>query len=172
VCGVILTREKEVRVFMTEATNVTRKAERELVVTRAFNAPVQSVFDAWTKPALLKQWWAPKSSGTELVSCVVDARAGGSYRFEFGDGGARTMAFFGKYIEAVSPSRLVWTNEESEDGALTTLTLEEKGGSTHLTLTERYPSQDARELSFEGMEACMPEQFAQLDELLKMRGLE
>ena len=65
-------------------TTVERKSERELVVTRTFNGPARIVFEAWTKPELLKQWWAPKSMGVSLLSCEADVRAGGKYRFEFG----------------------------------------------------------------------------------------
>src|SRR6202012_1895321 len=98
-------------------TTAERTSERETVTTRTFDGPARLVFEAWTTPALLKRWWAPKSSGLTLLSCEVDARAGGSYRFEFGKDGAPVMAFFGKYLEVVPPSRLVWTNEESEDGS-------------------------------------------------------
>src|ERR1700728_3318335 len=84
---------------MKNRTTVERTSEREVVVTRTFNGPARIVFDAWTKPELLKRWWAPKSTGMSLVSCEVDARVGGGYRFEFGLGDSKTMAFFGKYIE-------------------------------------------------------------------------
>src|SRR3982751_3405655 len=114
-------------------TTVERKSERELVVTRTFNGPARIVFEAWTKPELLKRWWAPKSAGVSLVSCEVDARTGGSYRFVFGDGDS-TMAFFGKSLEVTPHSRLVWTNEESDQGAVTTAIFEEKAGRTLLVL--------------------------------------
>ena len=68
-------------------TTVERKSERELVVTRTFDAPARLVFDAWTKPELFKQWWAPKSSGVPLLSCEMDIRTGGGYRLAFGHGG-------------------------------------------------------------------------------------
>ena len=64
-------------------TTVERKSERELVVTRTFNGPAHIVFDAWTKPELLKRWWAPKSFGVSFLSCETDVREGGSYRFVF-----------------------------------------------------------------------------------------
>ncbi|MEO6747238.1 MAG: SRPBCC family protein [Caldimonas sp.] len=125
------------------------------------------MFEAWTRPELLMQWWAPKSSGMSLVACDADVRVGGKYRFEFGHPQAsRPMVFFGKYIEVTPPSRLVWTNEESDEGAVTTVTFEDKGGKTLLVLHERYPSKEALDASIAGMEGGMPEQFAQLDELL------
>lgn len=148
-------------------TIVERKSDREIVVTRSFNGPARIVFEAWTRPELFKQWWAPKSLGVPLLSCEMDVRAGGTYRLEFGQAGAEPMAFFGRYTEVVPPSRLVWTNEESEDGAVTTVTFEEKGGKTLLVLTERYPSKEALDAAMGGM---LPEQFEQLDALLLTLG--
>ena len=147
-------------------TTAERKSERELVVTRTFDAPARIVFEAWTKPELLKRWWAPKSAGVSLLSCEVDARVGGRYRLEFGHEASKPMAFFGRYIEVTPHSRLVWTNEESDDGAVTTVTFEEKGGRTLLVMHELYPSKEALDVAIAGMEGGMPESFAQLDELL------
>lgn len=152
-------------------TKVERQSDRDLVVTRTFNAPARIVFEAWTTPDLFKRWWAPKSTGATLVSCDMDVRVGGKYRIEFGHPASpQTMAFFGEYLEVVSHSRLVWTNEESEDAAVTTVTFEEKDGKTLLVLRERYPSKEALDASYEGMEGGMPEQFEQLDELLVTLG--
>jgi uncharacterized protein YndB with AHSA1/START domain len=151
---------------MKNSTTVERKSELELVVTRTFNGPARIVFEAWTKPELLKRWWAPKSSGLVLRSCEADVRVGGKYRLEFVHEAAGTMAFFGTYLEVTPHSRLAWTNEESPDGAVTTVTFEEKGGQTLLVLHERYPSKEALDGAFVGMEGGMPESFAQLDDLL------
>src|SRR6185437_5695960 len=84
---------------MKNRTTVERKSEREFVVTRTFDAPARLVFEAWTKPELLKRWWAPKSIGMSLLSCEADVRVGGTYRFVFAHGGSQTMAFFGRYLE-------------------------------------------------------------------------
>jgi uncharacterized protein YndB with AHSA1/START domain len=151
---------------MNNRTKVERKSERELVITRTFNAPARIVFEAWTTPELLKRWWVPKSFGMSLLSCEADVRVGGRYRFEIGDGASKLMAFFGKYTEVVPHSRLVWTNEESDDGAVTTLTFEEQGGKTLLVMHELYPSKEALDVAVAGMEGGMSESFAQLDELL------
>ena len=148
------------------STTVERKSERELVVRRTFNGPARLVFEAWTKPELLKRWWAPKSMGIPLLSVAADVRVGGRYRLEFGHDASKPMAFFGRYIEVTPHSRLVWTNDESAGGAVTTVTFEEKGGKTLLTLHELYPSKEALEKAIAGMEGGMPEQFEQLDELL------
>src|SRR5437868_6049277 len=126
---------------MKNRTTVERKSERELVVTRIFNGPVRIVFEAWTKPELFKQWWAPKSMGMSLRSCEMDVRVGGKYRLEFEPD---AMAFFGTYLEVTPPSRLVWSNEEGgEGGPVTTVTFEEQRGQTRLVMHERYASKDA-----------------------------
>jgi uncharacterized protein YndB with AHSA1/START domain len=151
---------------MTNRTTIERKSERELVVTRIFNGPARLVFEAWTKPELMALWWAPKSSGVPLLSCEMDVRVGGGYRLAFGHDAANSMAFFGKYLEVTPPSRLVWTNDESEDAAVTTVTFEEQDGQTLLVLHELYPSKAALDESLAGMEEGMPEQFEQLDALL------
>ena len=155
---------------MERRTRVERASDRELVVRRVFDAPARIVFAAWTTPALLMRWWAPKSSGVSLVSCEADVRAGGRYRFVFGRDGAESMAFVGQYLEATPPSRLAWTNEESADGAVTTVTFEERDGKTLLTLREVYPTKEALDRALAGMEDGMPEQFAQLDALLGALG--
>jgi uncharacterized protein YndB with AHSA1/START domain len=150
-------------------TTVERKSERELVVTRTFNAPARLVFEAWTKPELLKRWWAPKSMGVSLLSCEADVRVGGSYRFVFGhDASSKPMEFFGRYLEVTPHSRLVWTNDEGgDDGAVTTLTLEERGGKTLLVMHELYPSKEARDAAMaSGAYDGMGETFEQLDEVL------
>lgn len=151
-------------------TKVERKSERELVTTRMFAAPARLVFEAWTKAELFKRWWAPKSMGVPMLDCMIDARTGGGYKVVFGHDAANSMAFFGRYMEVTPPLRLVWTNEESADGPVTTVTFEERGSLTFLTVHELYPSKEALDASFDGMETTMPEQFVQLDELLAAQG--
>jgi uncharacterized protein YndB with AHSA1/START domain len=151
-------------------TTVERKSDRELVVTRTFDAPARIVFEAWTKPELFKRWWAPKSIGVPLLSCEMDVRVGGRYRLEFGHDASNSTAFFGQYIEVTPHSRLVWTNEEGDDAPVTTVTFEEQDGKTLLVLHELYPSKEALDDTIAGMEGGMPEQFEQLDELLVTLG--
>lgn len=154
---------------MTNPTTIERTSGREIVVRRTFDAPARIVFEAWTKPELMKRWWAPKSMGVPLRSCEMDVRVGGGYRLEFGGETSDSMAFVGKYLEVAPPSRLVWTNEEGEDGAVTTVTFEERDGKTLLTVHELYPSKEALEAGH-GAEDGLPEQFEQLDELLVALG--
>jgi uncharacterized protein YndB with AHSA1/START domain len=146
-------------------TTVERTSERELVVTRTVNGPARLVFDAWTKAELLQQWWVPKSFPITLLSCETDPRVGGKYRLTFGSDGS-TMDFFGRYLEVVPPTRLVWTNEEGDDEAtITTVTFEETDGQTRVVVHDLYPSKEALE-SDSGSTYAMPESLAQLDELL------
>lgn len=147
-------------------THVERTSDREMVVTRAFDAPPRRVFEAWTRPELFVRWWAPRSMGVPIRSCEMDVRVGGGYRLEFGHDASGTMAFFGRYLEVVPGSRLVWTNDEGPDGAVTTVTFEAQGDGTLLTFRELYPSKEALDQSLEGMEGGMAEQFGQLDDLL------
>jgi len=156
---------------MRNRTTSERKSEREMVITRTFDAPPRLVFEAWTTPELFKQWWVPKSIGATLLSCQQDVRVGGSYRLEFAHPEAATpVAFFGRYLEVVPNARLVWTNEESDDGAVTTVTFEDKDGKTLLVMSELYPSKQALDIAIEGMDEAMPETFEQLDEFLVARG--
>src|SRR5581483_1829580 len=124
------------------STTTERKSERELVVTRTFNGPARIVFDAWTKPELLKRWWAPKSFGVSFVSCEADVLTGGAYRFVFRHPSSeQPIAFFGRYVEVTPQSRIVWTNEEGDEGgAITTVTFEEKDGETLVVMHDLYPS--------------------------------
>jgi uncharacterized protein YndB with AHSA1/START domain len=154
---------------MKNPTTTERTSDRELVVTRTFNAPARIVFEAWTRPELLKRWWAPKSFGLAIVSCEADVRVGGTYRLVFRhDAFPEPMAFFGRYIEVTPHSRLVWTNEEDEGGGqVTTVTFEEKGGKTLLVMHDLYPSKEALDAAIaSGSTSGTGETFEQLDELL------
>ena len=147
----------------TSRTTVERTSDREVVVTRWFDAPARLVFQAWSQPELFRKWWVPKSLGMTLYECEMDVRTGGTYRLNFGEG----MDFFGRYIEVTAPSRLVWTNEEGgEDGSVTTVTFEEHDDRTLVVMSELYPSKAALDEAGTGAAEAMDESFAQLEELL------
>ncbi|CAG1018255.1 hypothetical protein BURC_03008 [Burkholderiaceae bacterium] len=151
----------------SQRTTVQKKSEREVVVTRTFDAPARLVFEAWSKPELFEKWWVPRSMGMTHRSCELDVRTGGRYRLLFGDDPANPMAFFGKYLEVVPNKRIVWTNEESGDaGSVTTLTFEERDGKTLLVMSELYPTKEALDAAGTGAQEAMNETFGQLDELL------
>jgi uncharacterized protein YndB with AHSA1/START domain len=164
------TRRESEPARMKNRTTVERKSERELVVTRTFNAPARIVFEAWTTPELFKRWWVPKSAPISLRSCEMDVRAGGKYRlvFVFGNDASKHMEFFGRYIEVTPHSRLVWTNDEGDEGgAVSTVTFEEKGSQTLLVMHDLYPSKEALDGALaSGSTDAMPETLDQLDELL------
>ena len=150
-----------------QRTTVRRKSDREVVVTRTFDAPAGLVFEAWTKPELFEKWWVPRSMGMTLRSCELDVRTGGTYRLVFGDDPANPMAFFGTYLEVVPDQRIVWTNEESgADGSVSTVTFDEKNGTTTLVMSELYPTKEALDAAGTGAQEAMKETFGQLDELL------
>ena len=158
---------------MKNPTTAERKSEREFVVTRTFNGPARLVYEAWTKPELLKLWWVPKSFGLSLLSCEADVRVGGRYRLVFSHSAApKPMEFFGRYLEVTPHSRLVWTNEEGGDsGQVTTVTLEERGGKTLLIMHDLYPSKEALDDAIASGSTCgMGETFEQLEELLVSLG--
>jgi uncharacterized protein YndB with AHSA1/START domain len=153
---------------MHSPTTVERTSDRELTVTRTLAAPARIVFEAWTTPALMMRWWAPGSFGIVFLSCDMDVRTGGSYRFVFGHPASeQPMAFFGRYIEVTPPSRLVWTNEEESDGAVTTVTFEPVDGGTRIVVRDLYPSKAALDAAMaSGSTGAWPEQFEALDDLL------
>ena len=151
-------------------TVVERKGDREFVVRRTFNAPAHVVFEAWSKADLFKRWWVPKSVGMTLLSCDMDVRTGGAYRLVFRHPNFdQPMAFFGTYREVTPSKRIVWSNEESDQGAVTTVTFEENAGKTLVTFHELYPTKAALDEALASSAEALPEQFAQLDELLAGR---
>jgi uncharacterized protein YndB with AHSA1/START domain len=164
------TTQREPTPVKDDAT-VDRRSERELVVTRIVNGPARLVFDAWTKAELLERWWTPKSFPISLLSCETDPRVGGTYRLVFGYEGS-TFDFFGRYLEVTPPSRLVWTNDEGEEGSqVTTVTFEETGGTTRVVVHDLYPSKDALNAAIaSGSTSGMSESLAQLDELVVSLG--
>ena len=141
---------------------VERTSEREISVTRMFNAPAHLVFEAWTKPELFEQWWLPRSMGMRLHGLEMDARTGGSYHLDFGEG----ANFYGTYLEVTPHSRIVWTNDEDgESSSVTTVSFEDQDGGTLLVMSEVYPSREALEAGA-GAEQATHETFGQLDDLL------
>jgi uncharacterized protein YndB with AHSA1/START domain len=152
-------------------TIVERTSDRELVVTRTFDAPAGIVFDAWTTPELLKRWWAPKSFGVSLFECEQGVRVGGAYRFAFGRNPKDPEVFSGRYLEVDPPSRLVLTQlyERMSDvgDVVVTVDFKETQGRTHLTLRQLFPSKEALEGALaSGMERGMRVTLDQLDVLV------
>jgi len=146
-----------------------RKSDRELVVTRRFNAPRDLVFRAWSDAEIFKRWWIPRSMPITMLSCEMDVRTGGSYKLVLSHPAApEPMAFFGRYLEVEPPARIVWTNEEEGDaGQVTTVTFEQQGDSTLVVILERYASKEALDEAIAtGSINWNNETFEQLDAVL------
>lgn len=150
-------------------TTAERISDREFVITRTVNGPAHIVFKAWSDPELFRRWWTPKSFGMTILSCEMDVRTGGGYRLVISHPSMeQPMAFFGKYLEVVPNARIVWTNEEGDgEGAVTTVTFEERDGRTLVVWRDLYPTKEALdEAMISGATSGFGEQFEQLEALL------
>lgn len=141
------------------------RGDLDVAASRTFNAPARVVWKAWTTPEIFMRWWGPRSMGMVLAGCEMDVREGGKYRVKFGDPSA-DWAFHGKYLEVVPHQRLVWTNEEDDNDAITTVTFEETDGRTRVVYRETFPNKAAFDANAGAIDAA-PEQFNQLAELLE-----
>jgi uncharacterized protein YndB with AHSA1/START domain len=151
----------------TGTLKVTTAGDREIVMTRVFDAPRQLVFDAFTKPELLKRWFGPR--GWSLVVCDVDLRVGGGFRFVLRGPDGKDMGMRGVYREIVPPERSV--HMESFDDypgeSQVTAVLTEERGRTTLTATVLYPSPEVRDIVIQsGMEHGAAESYDKLAEML------
>jgi uncharacterized protein YndB with AHSA1/START domain len=151
----------------THGLNVERKSDTEFCATQIINASAQHVFEAWSNPNLFKLWWVPKSAGMSLLSCDMDVRTGGTYRLVFQHPAFdQPMAFFGTYEKVLPLKCITWTNDESEQGAVSSATFEEVDGKTIVSYSEVYSTSEALEEALAGSAEALPEQFRQLEELL------
>jgi uncharacterized protein YndB with AHSA1/START domain len=117
-----------------DSARVTTPSAREIVITRTFDAPPTTVFDAWTHADHVRNWWDP--SGTQLSVCEIDLRPNGKFRWVHGGSGAGGHAFAGTYKEIARPGRLVFTQASPSGGeSIGTLTFDEDAGRTRLTIT-------------------------------------
>jgi uncharacterized protein YndB with AHSA1/START domain len=157
-------------------TSLMLQSDREIVIARTFNAPARIVFDAWTRPELVRRWWAPRSLGDTFVTCEADVRVGGSYRYVLRSGTGHAFAFSGTYTEVTPHSRLVHTQvfeptaagtAPGESGVTVTVTFDEQDGRTRVVELVQCPSKDVRDtILASGMEHGMRESMDQLDELV------
>jgi len=152
----------------TGTLTVTTPTDREIVMTRVFDAPRHLVFDAFTKPELLKRWFGPR--GWSLVVCEVDLKVGGTFRFVLRGPDGRDMGMRGVYREIVAPERSVHVEsfDDFPGESQVTTVLVEQGGKTTLTATVLYPSQEIRDMvAKSGMEHGAAESYDKLAELLE-----
>ena len=158
------------------ALKVTAQSDREIVMTRVFDAPRNLVFDAYTKPELLRRWLGV-FGGYSMPVCEVDLRVGGTYRFVWRGPDGAEMGVRGVYREVVRPERLVHTEKFDEawypGEALITTVLVEQGAKTTLTVTMRYESREARDAVLKSpMESGVGQSYDKLAELLASGALE
>lgn len=154
----------------TGTLQITTPSEREIVMSRVFDAPRNLVFDAWTKPELLERWLGVRG-GWSMVVCDVDLRVGGAYRFVWRGPDGAEMGMGGVYREIVSPERLVATEAFDDPWypgeALDTTVLVERGGMTTATTTVLYESGEIRDAVLEsGMARGVAESYDMLAEYL------
>ena len=158
----------------SERLTVTARGDREIVMTRVFDAPRHLVFDAWTKPELLARWFGPR--GWTVPVCEIDLRPGGTYRFVLRGPDGSEIGMRGVYREIVRPDRLVCTEAydgfsevgwRPEDESVVTTVLTEDDGKTTWTATVVYPSKEVRDAVIQsGMERGAAESYDRLAELL------
>ena len=149
---------------------ISTPSDRELAMTRLFDAPRSMVFDAWTKPELLRRWLGVFGSWTFAV-CEVDLRVGGKYRFVWRGKDGNEMAMGGVYREIVRPERIVCTEKFDdpwyEGDAIDTTTFVERGGKTTMTTTVLYESKEIRDAVLKSpMESGVAKSYDKLAEVL------
>ena len=158
-------------------TSMELKGDREIVIARTFNGPARLVFDAWTRPELVKRWWAPESRRVVMATCEADVRVGGAYRYVLRiEKTGHRFAFSGIYQEVTPHSRLVYTELFEPDGAgtqptdlpvIVTVTFDEREGKTDMVSHSLCPSPEVRDaIIASGMEHGMRETMDQLDVLV------
>jgi uncharacterized protein YndB with AHSA1/START domain len=149
---------------------VTTPSDREIVMTRVFDAPRDLVFEAHTSCEHMSNWWGPRKY--EIASCELDFRPGGAWRIVHRASGEEDQGFHGEYREIVRPERIVWTFEwEGMPGhvSVDTLTLEEHDGKTTITATSVFDSVEDRDGMLQsGMEEGAAETYDRLDEYLEV----
>lgn len=151
---------------------VTIPSDREIVFTRALDAPRDLVFEAWTNPEHVRHWWGLRDS--TMILCEADVRPGGSWRYVTTAKDGAEVPFTGVYQEVTPPERLVYTEVydvepfNSGDPAVNTVTFTEEEGGTLMTITTVYPSKEVRDFVLgTGMESGAAESFDRLAEHLK-----
>jgi len=152
---------------------ITTPSDRELAMIRSFDAPRGLVWDAWTKPELLKQWLGVRGGWTFAV-CEVDLKVGGKYRYVWRGPSGAEMGMGGVFREVAKPELLVATEKFDdswyEGDAMDTTTFVERGGQTTVTTTVKYASKAVRDAVLKSpMESGVAESYNKLDEVLASR---
>ena len=153
----------------SDTFKVTTPSDREIRLTRVFDAPRRLVFDAMSKPEHIKRWWGCLAEGYSVPVCEVDLRVGGVWRFVNRTPKGELVAFNGVYREIAPPERLVFTEifEKFPDTeSVVTAVYTDEGGKTRLTVTARYPSLEVRDMVIKsGMERGAAISYDRLEEV-------
>jgi uncharacterized protein YndB with AHSA1/START domain len=153
---------------------VTVLNDREIAMTCAFEAPRRLVFEAWTRPELLRRWYGPR--GWSLEVCEIDLKVGGAWRYVSRQPGGKKVGQRGIYQEVVPGKRLVYTeswDDWNPGEVLVTTSFEEEGGRTTVTNTLRFPSQEVRDMLLKsGMDSGYADECARLAELMAALAVE
>lgn len=157
------------RAVNSDTFKVTTPSDREIRLTRLFDAPRQLVFEAMTKPEHIKRWWGILGEGYSVPVCEVDLRPGGAWRFANRTPKGELVVFYGVYREVSPPERLVFTEiyEPYPDGeSVVTAVLTEENGKTRFTMTASYPTPDVRDMVLKsGMEYGAAISYDRLEEV-------
>jgi len=153
----------------SDTFKLTTPSDREITITRLFDAPRQLVFDAMTIPEHVRRWWGILDDKHSVTVCEIDLRVGGAWRFVGRGPEGEIPAFYGVYREIAPPERLVYTEifEPFPDAeSIVTQLLTEEGGKTRLTVTSLYPSLDVRDTVLKtGMEKGAALSYDRLDDV-------
>ena len=154
----------------TDTFQVTTPSDKEIAMTRVFNAPRRFVFDAWTKPELLRRWLGVREGWTMAI-CEIDLRVDGTYRYVWRGPKGEKLGLGGTFREIARPDRLISTEAFEDEWysgeALDTLVLTETDGRTTATLTMLLESKDARDMALRsGMETGVAQSYDVLDSVL------
>ena len=164
--------EKRSDTMKPRGATLDRVSDTALVWKHTLRAKASISFDAYTRPELVKRWWAPRSRGLEMVQCEADVRVGGAYVYALARDGKVVVIFTGKYLEIDRPHRVVYTAAMAPfpDEIVATVTFVEKDGMTELVAREVYPSKKVLDEAIaSGMESGAMETLAQLAELVATR---
>jgi uncharacterized protein YndB with AHSA1/START domain len=159
------------RVANSDTFKVSTPSDREIRITRLFDAPRQLVFDAMTKPEHVRRWWGCISEGHSVTVCEIDLRVGGAWRFVHRGPEGEYPAFYGIYKEIDAPGRLVYTEifePYPGDGSVVIQHLFDENGKTRLELTARYESMEVRDMVIKtGMEKGAAISYDRLEDLVE-----
>jgi uncharacterized protein YndB with AHSA1/START domain len=156
----------------TKATTLTLPSEREIMITRSFNAPRELVFKAHLDPVLIPLWWGPRSTTTEVEE--LDAQVGGEWRFIHRTDDGREMSFYGEFRDITPYERIVQTSEFSGapgHAIIETILFDEQNGKTHVTVIDQFDTMEERDMVLQsGMEGGLAESYERLEELAQRMG--